>query len=170
MRSFALLPLLSFTLMPSILGASQGPVARLRNVQLPSNDNAAASPESKEEMERELYEMETIEMDQKPCSMSMAVIAEEETDREFIDTNPPSPLLTLPPTEEFIDETTLPPTESLPTSSPPTEFPTPQPPTKSPEVSAQSRYIVLHIECLKYTHIMICSLLLQYLGSLHLLR
>jgi hypothetical protein len=111
------------------MGASQGPVTRLRNVELPSNDSAAAaSSESKDKMERELYEMETIDMDQKPCSMSMAV----KTDREFIDTNPPSPLLTLPPTEEFIDETTLAPTES-----PPTEFPTPQPPTKSPEVSAQ---------------------------------
>ena len=138
MRSFALLPLLSFTFMSSIMGASQGPVTRLRNVELPSNDSAAAaSSESKDKMERELYEMETIDMDQKPCSMSMAVKVEEETDREFIDTNPPSPLLTLPPTEEFIDETTLPPTESLPTPSLPTEFPTPQPPTKSPEVSAQ---------------------------------
>ena len=129
MRSFALLPLLSFTFMSSIMGASQGPVTRLRNVELPSNDSAAAaSSESKDKMERELYEMETIDMDQKPCSMSMAV----KTDREFIDTNPPTSLLTLPPTEEFIDETTLAPTES-----PPTEFPTPQPPTKSPEVSAQ---------------------------------
>mmetsp|Transcript_37061 Transcript_37061/g.66730 ORF Transcript_37061/g.66730 Transcript_37061/m.66730 type:complete len:240 (+) Transcript_37061:134-853(+) len=114
MKTSTLFPLLSLVLAPTISSSqSHEPPPQLQNIEPPSkiDQDDLASPGH--QTDRDLYTMETIDMDQEPC-MSMPVVVEEivDDDDDYTDTD----YLTFPPTQR------------------PTAPPTTQPPTQSPNV------------------------------------